>query len=126
MIRWILTDPVTLATWTMPINPDQMTSPHPRKDLTHTRGAGDADAVSMKAPAQPVDWSWSGVIRSQAHYDVLLVWARKTYPIKVTDHLGRTWLVVIKKFTPAERRPTAVTALRMRYTVQTLNLGETP
>lgn len=126
MSRWTLTDPVTSDTWTMPINPDAMTSPHRGRELTHARGnkSGLQRARSFMRPPQPVEWQWEGVIRSQEHYDELLLWASKSYPIHVTDHLNRTWLVVIRKFAPTERRPTATVPVRMRYAMETLNLGE--
>lgn len=122
MTAWVLSDPVTAATWTMPINPDKMTSPHPRKTLQHVRGT-DGKARSTAGRKQAVEWSWEGVIRSQAHYDALLEWAQKPYPIEVTDHFGHTWSVVIQAFLPVDRRPNPRTPIRLRYTMQTLNLG---
>jgi hypothetical protein len=126
MTAWTLTDPITSAVYVMHNNPDKMTSPWPAKDFSHVRSnhTGQERARAFQAKPSPTQWQWEGVIRSQAHYDALLLWAAKPYPIHVTDHLGRTWQVVIRRFAPEDRRPTRAVPVRMRYVMETLNLGE--
>lgn len=124
-VRWTFRDTVTSETWTMPINPDAMTSPQPSKQLKHAIGVRyglNRVRTFMSAP-QPVQWSWEGVIRSQEHHDALLAWAGRTHPVEVTDHLGRTWKVLFQKFEPTDRQPTATTPVRERYRMTVLNLG---
>lgn len=126
MSAWTLHDPVTLETWVMPINPDTMTSPYPAKTLTHAVGIRrslDQIRTFMGTPRLP-EWQWSGVIRTEAHYDALLYWAKKDGFVHVTDHLGRTWQVVIRKYTPTDRKPMANVPWRMRYEMSVFNLGE--
>lgn len=125
MSAWTLFDPATSETWVMPINPDAMTSPHPRKDFKHASGVRNGlDRIrSMMTPPTPTEWSWEGVIRTEAHYNSLLAWAQKTDVVHVTDHLGRTWQIVMKKFTPTDRKPMANVPWRMRYQMTVINLG---
>ena len=125
-IPWTLTDPVTNDVYVMHNNPNKMSSPFRRRDFSHVRGNRNDlhHARLWLNDPTPVEWTWEGVIRSRAHYDALLEWARKPYPIEVTTHLGHTWLVVFKKFDPTDRLPTATTPVRMRYVMTTLNLGE--
>ena len=126
--RWVLTEVATGATWTMPINPDSMTSPFPDRELTHARGvAGQLTQVrSVVAPPRPVEWEWSGVIRTQAHYDDLAVWAQKPGKVRVTDHLGRTFEVMLRAFEPEDRPPTKTTPWRLRYSMKALLLRRIP
>lgn len=120
MSRWVLTDPATSETWTMPINPNAMTSPFPSKNLSHAYGVlrGSERAQSFLHPPALVQWEWRGVIRSQEHHDTYLHWAAKSSEVHVTDHLGRTWEVLITAFEPEDRKPTARTEWRMRYAVR--------
>lgn len=124
-MRWILTEPSTSATWTMPINPDRMTSPFPvRKNISTAYGSrkGTDRVRSFMSSPDIHEWSWEGVIRSEEHYDSLVEWASKTSAIHVTDHLNRTWEVVFRKFEPTDRKPTANVPWRLRYKMTALVL----
>lgn len=127
MTRWTLTDPTTNEVWEMPINPDKMTSPFRIRSLK-TRVAVRINAVvadtshTIEAKPAPVDWEWQGVIRSEAHYEAYVDWAERPGLVRVHDHLDRTWEVMIESFVPEERRPSARTDWRFRYTVKCLIL----
>lgn len=122
MTRWTLTDPATSETWEMPINPDTATSPHAPKSIKTAYGirSGEDRVRSFKGVASAKSWEWSGVIRTEAHYETYVTWAAKPGEIHVTDHLGRTWEVFIEAFVPEERKPTKTTPWRYRYTVRAL------
>lgn len=122
MSSWTLYDPATLETWVMPINPDEMTSPYHVKQIRTAYGikSGLDRLRGFMTPPQPKEWQWSGVIRTQAHYEAYEEWAAKGGEIHVTDHLGRTWEVFIQAFEPEERKPTANVPWRYRYTVRCL------
>lgn len=123
--RWTLRDTQTNEVWTMPINPDSMTSPVRRRQLRFALGGRrDGRIRAMRVAAEAEDWEWSGAIRTQAHYDALLAWADKAVPVDVTDHLGRTFRVVITDFNPTDRKPTRRTSWRLRYTMKTKMLEE--
>lgn len=118
-VRWVLRDTVTDATWTMPINPDAMTSPFDRRVFKFARGWRKDNRVrTFMTPSTPAEWEWSGVIRSKDHYDRLVEWAEKSVAVDVTDHLGRTFRVFITDFEPTDRRPTPRTPWRLRYAMK--------
>lgn len=114
--RWIFTDPVTLDDYTVHINPNAMTSPH-RVNATEAYPVSPVDGrIRARRPKpQPREWTFSGVIREQDHYDALLLWSQKEYPIFITDHLGRTWFVLLNEFAPEERQRNATVPDRYRY-----------
>lgn len=122
--RWVLTEVDTGATWTMPINPDQMSSPHQDKSISTAFGtkAGHERLRTFVTPSPAKEWSWGGVIRTKQHYDQLELWAKKPGKIRVTDHLGRTFEVVIQGFVPEDRQPRPGVMWRMRYEMSTLLL----
>lgn len=114
--RWVFTDPVTSATYTLPINPNSMTSPF-RKTSKQTLPASPVDGrVRVLSTPQPVDWQFGGVIRAQAHYDALLEWVTKPNPVTITDHLGRTFTVLLTSFEPQDQR--ARLATKWTYTIK--------
>lgn len=125
--RWVLVDVHTDETWTMPINPDQMSSPLQDRSIATSYGtqAGPDRVRSFVTPTAAKEWTWGGVIRTKAHYDQLAYWARKSRKVRVTDHLGRTFEVLMQAFAPVDRRPTGQTPWRLRYEMTTLVLRRT-
>lgn len=128
VVRWRFTDPETDEVWTVPINPREMSSPHPVRNR-QTLPAGPAasnQALSIRTlqePLVPFEWTFGGVIRTQAHHDDLLAWSRKPNPILIRDHFLRTWRVIPTVFDATDRRPTARVPWRMTYTMHTQMLG---
>lgn len=126
MSRWSLRDPATGETWVMPLSPDSMSSPHATRRLdtipSIVQGGGRMRLRTFMTPESAVEWEWGGVIRTQAHHNALEAWARKEGEVHVSDHLGRTWAVLITSFQPTDRRPTPSTPWRLRYTMSALIL----
>lgn len=122
-VRWILDDLVAEETWTMPINPDSG-SAFPRRRAFSVGGGYRRDGRERLFEQKPraEEFNWSGVIRSQAHYDALLAWASKSNAVTVTDHLGRQLRVYITGFEPVDRKPTRRLATRWRYTMKSVLL----
>lgn len=119
VIRWVLRDTVTGETWTMPINPDLMGSPFPRKQFKHGLGwRRDGRLSTFRGPSPAVEWEWAGVIRTKEHYDRLAQWAAKSVAVDVTDHLSRTFRIYITEFNPVDRSPTPRVPWRLRYTMK--------
>lgn len=122
-IRWIFYDPVLVETWTVPINPDGMTSPEkPAKNVRFAKYVHgellEPRTMTFLVKPGARDWEFSGAIRTQAHYLELVRWTKKTNAVRVTDHLGRTWLCYLTDFVPVDRKPTLNTPWRLRYTVK--------
>lgn len=122
--RWVLTDPTVPESWTMPINPDSMSSPFGTREMSTSYGSllGQRRLRTFLTPASAVQWEWSGVIRTKEHHDALEAWSRKPGKVHVTDHLGRTFEVLIASFEPTDRRPTPNVPWRLRYTMKTMLL----
>lgn len=123
-MRWTLHDPVAGDTWAMPINPNTMTTLVATKKFDTTAGTGaDGRVRTLAEPIAPFEWSFGGVIRAQDQYDALADWCTRPNPIELSDHFGRTWLVLLEAFDPDEKRPTLRTAWRFDYTVRAHVLG---
>ncbi len=125
--RWKFKDVASTAEAVLPINPNEMSSPYYGKNITsYGTGVlwGTERLRAFQAPPQILEVTWSGVILAKDHYDLLLAWqiARKT--VRVTDHLERTFDVIIKSFDPVERLPTARHDWRANYTMTVLLLEE--
>lgn len=114
--RWVFTDTAAAETYTVPINPNAMTS-SVKKTAKQTLPASPVDGrIRVLSKPQPIDWQFSGVIRTQAHYDALLHWVQKSYPIQITDHLARTLTVLLTSFEPQDERVHLTT--KWTYTVK--------
>jgi len=137
--RWKIRDPETDEVWVMPRNPNQMTSPHPPKNVTvfamqapardgflkedgrtvgrfHNRGMSRV----LIQRADPFDWSFAGDIRTEQHYRDLVEWSSKLHLVRVHDHLGRVFEVRMTSLDLDEARPRRDHAWRFTYTVHAL------
>jgi hypothetical protein len=99
--RWVFTDPATSTTWTVPRNPKSMQFPsQPRSlDSLPVNVAGTVLALEQ-TPKKPADIQFSGSLVDQSHHDTLLAWTQRSNAITITDHLSRTWLVLLTGFEP--------------------------
>lgn len=128
VVRWRFVDTVTSDVVTLPINPNQMSTPTAPRNFAWAWGSrwGNNRMRGIESPLDGAQsWTFSGVILSESQYDLLLSWAGRLSILEVTDHLGRTFKVVIQKFDPVERLPTATKPWRADYTMTCLFLGET-
>jgi hypothetical protein len=125
--RWVLAEPATGQTVTLPINPNQMSTPTTPRPVQYASGHRAADVEQMRAfasaPSNPTRWTFHGVISTKEHYDLLLTWAQKSSVLHVTDHLQRTFEIIIARYDPVERLPTATKSWRADYTMECLLLG---
>lgn len=128
-IRWSLYDPSVTETWTMPRNPNKMTSPHPPKQTAifarNFNFADDQAGISrvLQFRQQPYEWSFSGDIRTEQHYEDLRDWSRRVGRLELTDHFDRTWLIRFDSIDIDEQRPTARNAWRFTYTAKAIIYG---
>lgn len=123
-VAWVFDDPETAATYVLPINPNKMSSPHP-VNVTDSQPTSPVDGRTRARRGAPLprDWTFGGVIRTQEHYDALLAWTQKDYPILVTDHLAREWSVLLTEFAPTERRTNARVPDRYNYEIKAFVLA---
>lgn len=133
--RWTLHDPTTNETYVFPLNPNKMTTPHSPRNFNIiatapsgalTGGSRQGMGRVVELARDPFEWSFSGRIKTEAHYDRLLAWSNKVHRIQLSDHFGRTWLVRVLDFNPNELTPTPRISWRYEYDFKVLNYGELP
>lgn len=121
--RWRFEDQVTSEAVRLTLNPNKMGAPSRPRSMTWATGStGPIRGIDVPGPA--FEWSFSGVLFTEAHYSLLLSWTQRLVPLHITDHLGRTFEAVIRKFDPVERLPTARAPWRADYTITCLFLKE--
>ena len=121
--RWLFDDGVT--TYRVPFNPNKMSDPMPNKTLETLPNIHGVHRTLRRGTKTPREWTFSGVIRTQDHYDQLLVWSQKATPFDITDHYGRVFTVVPVRFNPTEKRPSATVPDKYDYDFTVLVLGVT-
>ena len=99
VVRWIFDDPVTLASYTVPVNPNRGGTPTFNKNLQFTNTAGpNGNVLVFEGRDEVKQMQVSGTILDQAHLDTLQAWAEKRYQLQVTDDLGRVFNIYITGF----------------------------
>lgn len=128
--RWSWYDPALDETWDMERNPDQMTTPHaPKNSKVFSRSIGGLNSVGngvsrvLQFRQAPMEWQFSGNVRTEAMHDLLQTWTKKGQRLQITDHLLRTWEVRISALDIEEQRINARNAWRFRYTVKATIYG---
>ena len=102
VIHWVLEDPMPsgLTAFTFPINPSEMSSPWPVKNLrTEHTIHGSGQDILWEGRADPVDWTVKGVVRTQAFYEALEDFHSVNRRIFVIDHHQRAWVVAFDGLT---------------------------
>jgi hypothetical protein len=123
--RWLFEDPILASSYRVPFNPNKMSDPFPQKALEALANVHGVHRTLRRGTMTPKEWTFSGVIREQDHYDQLLFWSQKANPINITDHYGRIFNVVPVRFNPTEKRPSATVPDKYNYDFTVLVLGVT-
>lgn len=104
-LRWTFEDPSAAEFYTVPLNPNEMTPPHPERAITSEGTTAVGGTVLVWEGNTPAfTWTFSGRILYKDHYDQLKYWSEKQVRIFVTDHFGRRFTVVPKSFQPKVKR----------------------
>lgn len=104
--RWKFTELADAGTsWTVPINPYEMTSPIPPKNITsrHTT-ATNGQAIIFEGSPAPHSWSFKGAILGFEHFLELQRWFEKKQRVLLDDHFGRRFTIYITSFDPIPKR----------------------
>lgn len=125
-VRWVFTDTDTAETATVELNPNKMDTPTTPRSLTWGFSSDGVLRGVDLGNDSPAEWSFSGAILTKSHYDLLLSWAQRDEILHVTDHLARTFEVLIRQFDPVERLPNATRPWRADYAMTCLLLKEIP
>lgn len=103
--RWVFHDAVANESYTLAINPDAATGPDRSKTIGYAQAAGPGGAVLIyEGREPPPDFSFSGTILQEAHYQALRTWYLKRVPITITDDLSRVFTCYVKSFKPKRVR----------------------
>ena len=124
-IGWIFEDAVEGTTQIMSINPNEGASPSYQKSLTKattTAPGEDARALIFEGTDQLPQFDISGVILTQAQYEFLYNAWNKRHPVKLTDDLGRTFLIYFESFQPKRKR-SRIYPWRHEYQASAVVLG---
>lgn len=125
VVRWTFVDPETSETWTVPVNPNHMSSVESTRNIKTAYGSRRLQnrIRTIVRPPSITEMTFGGVIYTEDHYETLVSWSKKTGPIRITDHLGRTFEVIMKAFDPKDRRPKPGREWRLTYEMHALVLG---
>lgn len=108
-IPWKFEDAIENVTEYMAVNPNEGASPHYRKQLTKTRttAPGELGQVIIYEGQDDVSqFDFSGTILNKAQYDLLYYAWKKRHPVKLTDDLGRQFIIYLESFEPSRKAPT--------------------
>lgn len=87
----------------MPINPNAGASPTFEKNLTSTTTTApgvSGQVLVFEGADTPSEFSFSGVLLTQEHYDFIYTLWAKRHLLRLTDDLGRVFVVYLKSFSP--------------------------
>lgn len=122
--RWKFYDPVADESFTFAINPISMSTPYPPQQ---TVSQGQSPITGMigatRAPRPANEWSFSGFIRTEAFQTSMEYWFAKNNKVHLTDHIGRTWIVVPELFGPYPRPNRRSNDHRWQYDAKVYNYG---
>lgn len=105
VVRWTFEDPVTLDSYTFPINPSAGGSPSFAKTFNYAvTAAPDGKIVVFEGRDAPQTLEFRGTLFTESEFDAFVEWFEKRYQVKVTDDLGRQFWIVIESFTPERVR----------------------
>lgn len=106
MIHYWVFDDGAGDTYTVPINPNKMTSPYPEKAITtHVTTAVDGNTLYFQGRSAPANWQFGGKILDKDHYDNLRKWVYEKGRIVITDHFNRAISCLLLKFDPVPPAP---------------------
>lgn len=124
VVRWKLQDMLTNEVHTVELNPNEMGGYlFPKSFEFGVFGGGRVRG--MRAPRQPLEWTFGGVVRTETHHDSLINWHDRAGKVQVTDHLGRTFEVMIRSLEMKDRRPAGNDTWRFQYVFNCLLLRRT-
>lgn len=122
-IPWVLTDPVTMDSYDLPVNPKESDSPGIKKSLTtHNTTAPGGAVLIFEGEDSPQSITSSGTLLTQGEYEAFLEWADKRYPVELEDDLGRTYLIYIESY-EAKRVRSRMYPWRHEFTLHYTILG---
>ena len=105
VVKWVFEDPVTLASTTFEINPNDGGSRSYEKNIGYSNtSAPDGKVIVFEGRDAPASIEFSGVLLTETQYDMFVEWWNKRYQVNVTDDLGREFSIIVEAFVPKRER----------------------
>lgn len=125
--RWVFTDLLTSETYTVPLNPDAMTTPWLQRNVTAKKTTAiDGNIIMQEGSPTFAAWTFSGKAIDAAHYEKLRHWCYDIpNRISITDHFGRVIVCVPTLFDAQPQRDTRRYWLHT-YTITATVVSVTP
>lgn len=130
VVRWRFEDTETDESIILPLNPNQMSSPYQGRALSFAWGGFVGEGIGRPrvwgaTQPSPVELTFGGVLLTKSHQDLLLDWIKRLHVLRVTDHLGRTFEMILQKLEITERqRSAAAKEWKADYSMTALLLKE--
>lgn len=102
VIHWVLEDPKPggLGAYTFPVNPSEMSSPWPEKQIRPERAIhGSGNDIVWEGRADAVNWTVKGSVLTQGFYDTLTAYHALNRRLYVVDHHQMAWVVAFDGLT---------------------------
>lgn len=106
-IGWRFEDPTENTVETMSINPNDGASPSYSKSLTKEQSTAPGAlgrVLIYEGADHPSEFTFSGVILTQQQYEFLQRAWQKRHLVRLTDDLGRQFVIYLESFTPKRVR----------------------
>lgn len=104
VLRWVFEDLTDLSTWVIQVNPREGGAPEYRKNVAYQTTSGeDGKVLAFEGRDQAQTSEFSGVILTEEMYTTFVTWFEKRHQIRVTDDLGRSFMIYITGFSPKRK-----------------------
>lgn len=104
-MRWRFDDPTDNSFYVFEISAREGGSPSYAKQVSSKSTSGPGGAVIIaEGRDQPQDFTFSGTLLTQEHFDAMVTWFSKRHAVLLTDDLGREFRIYLTEFTPTRKR----------------------
>lgn len=103
VVRWTFEDLATGDSYEWEVNPNSGGSPQYRKTITYQHTLGGRTLI-FEGADEPLTGQISGTLLSQTQHETLVDWWDKRHLIRLTDDLGRTYMIYIVSYEPERQR----------------------
>ena len=115
VVRWQFQDLATNQVHIVSLNPNKMSGLTFGRSIEWASGTIDGRPVGLMSSPDPTPFTFGGVVRTQSHHDTLIDWQKRPGKVRVTDHLGRVFEVMIRSLDMTDRTLTANNRWRFAY-----------
>lgn len=118
MVRWTLALLDNSESYVMELNPNAAGNALANRAVEWT--SSRLGYTGTRSGRTPQPWEFSGVLRSQAQFEAMVLWLNKRKKVRVTTDLGQQYVVRLVSFVPDQSRSRVQAPHRHTYTVNCL------